>query len=59
MEPIASDQDFAAVMARGWALLREHVANQRTKRTDFDQKFARDLHTAMGYRAEHLDELAF
>ena len=59
MKPITSDQDYAALMARGWAMLREHVANHRTKHTDYDQKFARELHTAMGYRKEHLDELAF
>ena len=59
MTTIASDQDFAAVMARGWALLREHVANQRAKHTDYDEKFARDLHTAMGWRREHLNELEF
>jgi hypothetical protein len=59
MKPIASDQDFAALMAHGWAMLREHVANRRTSRTDYDQRFARELHTAMGYRKEHMNELEF
>ena len=59
MDTITSDQDFAVLMARGWAMLREHVANQRTKRTAYDEKFARDLHTAMGYRKEHIQELEF
>ena len=59
MKPITSDQDYAALMARGWALLAEHVSNQRTKRTTYDEKFAADLHTAMGYRKEHMNELEF
>jgi hypothetical protein len=49
-----ADMDFAARMARGWAVL----ANCGHAKAE--AKFAECLHRAMGWRPEHTaDELAF
>ena len=58
MKPIASDQDYAALLARGWAMLHG-ITQSRTNETYYSEQFSLCLHDAMGYRAEHLDELAF
>ena len=55
---LRSDQDHAAFLARGWAVLRD-LSQSRTRQTYYADQFALHLHEAMGYRAEHLDELAF
>ena len=53
----SSQQDFAARMASTWALLAECAEGRQ--RQDFQVKFEQALHRAMGYRAEHADELTF
>jgi hypothetical protein len=35
------------------------ITESRTNETYYSEQFSRCLHDAMGYRAEHLDELAF
>ena len=57
MTVYSSQQDFAAGMARTWALLAECAEGR--KANDHQAKFERALHQAMGYRAEHADELTF
>ena len=53
-----SDQDWATRMASFDAKLA-HWGIGRTARNEAYQRFAEQLHKAMGYRAEHADELAF
>ena len=57
MTVYSSAQDFAAGMARTWALLAECAEGR--KANDHQAKFEEALHQAMGYRAEHSDPLAF
>ena len=49
-----STQDFAATMARGWALLARCTTDE-AKRNTYQEYFERDLHEAMGWRQEHLE----
>ena len=58
MKTIKSDQDYAAVIAAGWAVLMD-TTFRPSQKNHYEAKFAEALHTAMGYRREHLDELAF
>ena len=55
---IRSEQDMATFLARGWANLRDFTES-RTNDTYYAEQFSKNLHDAMGYRAEHLDELGF
>ena len=49
-----ADMDHAATMARGWAVLAD------CGRPGAAERFAENLHMAMGYRPEHTkDELTF
>ena len=58
MKPLRSDQDFAAIQAAGWAVLMDTTIRPSMK-CHYEAKFAEALHTTMGYRKEHMNELEF
>ena len=58
MTVYSSNQDWATTSAKTWAVLAQ-VAEKQSDRNDYQAKFERDLHDAMGYRGEHSDPLTF
>lgn len=55
----SSDQDFATGIAKTYGVLLSCTSPSERIGNDYEARFSEALHRAMGYRAEHDDELTF